>query len=483
MSRFALMIWVFSPLLVIAALALLMDRRKGEPDPRRTAIAAARLPGQSEDSPRPQAQIDRERMETEARKSAQSGKAAEPKLVQPESLEQGFIILVNDASQKASNESPIYMASSHNGWNPGDQGMKLTRRSDMRWQLIMPKPTLDSKIAFKFTRGSWDRVECLDNGEDIDNRLLPMVDLSRLAPGDKPVIELTVASWKDFHTADPARLANNPYRPITVSAGTIRRVEVVGGGGISPARDLIVWLPPGYDDAANANRRYPVLYMHDGQNLFEKMPTIPAEWGMDETAARLIQEGRIEPLIIVGIPHAGADRIMEYTPVPLVEGKPARGREYVEFLVGRVKPRVDALFRTLPDAANTGIGGASLGGAIAITAATMHPEVFGKVLAESTPMLANKRALFMYFGKQQKWPAKVYFGMGGQEDAEDAGRSEQYAASAGAFGELLKGRGFSEDNLLLVVEPEAKHNEQAWARRLPKALEFLFPATKGPPGR
>lgn len=490
MSRFALLIWVFSPLLVIAALAMMMDRRKGDPDPRLTNIAAARLPGQAEHSPRPQAQLDREMAETEARKAAQGGHAeqpptsqpagaAGPKMVQPESLEQGFIILVNDAPQKAGNDTPIFLASSHNGWNPGDQAMKLTRRSDMRWQIILPKPRLDSRIAFKFTRGTWDMVECKDSGEDIDNRLLPEVDVSKLEPGAKPVIELTIASWKDTHVGDPARAGASPYRPIKVSAGSIRRVEVVGGGSGALVRDLLVWLPPGYDDAENAQRRYAVLYLHDGQNLFEKTPAIPAEWAVDETVSRLVSEGKIEPIIVVGIPHAGADRISEYTPVPIVEGKPATGEKYVEFLVGEVKPRVDALFRTKPDASNTAVGGASLGGAISLTAATLHPEVFGKVLAESTPMLANKKALFMYFGKQKKWPAKVYFGMGGREDAKDAAASQQYAASASAFGELLKGRGFSESNLRIVVEPDAVHNEQAWAGRLGAALEFLFPPVAG----
>lgn len=485
MSRFALLVWVLSPLLVIGALALMMDRSEGSPDRRARAVAEARLPGQAEDSPRSQARLDAERAETEARIAAATTpeerafpvEPAQPAgLVQPESLDQGFIILVDDLTQTANNESPIYIASNHNGWNPTDPAMKMTRRSDMRWQMIFNKPKLDSKMAFKFTRGSWDLVECTDAGTDIDNRLLPQVDVSKLAAGDRPVIELRIASWKDRHTADPAKAAANPYRPIKVSAGTLKRVEVVGGGGVSAARDLLVWLPPGYDDPANADRRYPVLYMQDGQNLFEKHPGIPAEWGVDETAARLIAEKNIEPLIIVGIPHAGAMRMVEYVPVPIFDGQPAMAADYVRFLTGEVKPRIDALFRTKTDAENTGIGGASLGGVISIEAATERPDVFGKVLAESTPMLHNGRALFRHFGAKDKWPAKVYFGMGGKEDPNDAGRSEQYAASAQAFGELLKGRGFSTDTLKVRVDAAAKHDEAAWAERLPEALMFLFPA-------
>jgi pullulanase len=486
MSRFALLVWVLSPLLIIAALALMMDRSKGRPDARLQAVAAARLPGQAADSPRSEERLARERAETEAREIAQGLKPA-PKpeaapttapptgMVQPESLPQGFIIVVDDTTKGASDASPIYLASSHNGWNPADPAMKLTRRSDMKWQIVLPKPTLDSRMAFKFARGAtWDLVEVDPDGKDIENRMLPAVDASKLGPGEKPVLEFAVPRWKDAKAAAPG--ASDPYRPIKVSAGTLRRVEVTGGGGDgTQTRDLLVWLPPGYDDAANAARRYPVLYMQDGQNLFEKHGAIPAEWGVDETAARLIEEKAIEPLIVVGIPHAGAARMSEYAPVAMMDGVPPTGKRYIEFLLKEVKPRVDALFRTNPDAASTGIGGSSLGAAIAIEAATEHPEVFGKVLAESTPMTNKDRALFRYFAAKKTWPARIYFGMGGKELPNDPGTSAQLAASAQAFGELLKGKGFTGETLKIVVDPEAAHDEQAWAKRLPEALRFLFP--------
>lgn len=399
--------------------------------------------------------------------------------MQPESLAQGFIIVVQDKSGLANDASPIFLASSHNGWNPGDPTMRLTRRSDGRWQIVLPKPEFDSKMAFKFTRGSWDLVEVNAKFGDVENRLLPKVDASKLAPGEKPVIELTVEAWKDQGPKEPARLGLNPYRLIKVNAGTIKRVEVVGGGGYVKARDLIVWLPPGYDDAANAKRTYPVLYMQDGQNLFEKLPGLPAEWGMDETAAGLIAEKKIEPIIVVGIPNTGAGRMSEYLPVPAYDGVTPRGAEYVDFLVREVKPRIDNAFRTKPDAANTAIGGSSLGGLIALEAATEHPEVFGKVLAESTPLVAKGRMAFTHFAKAKNWPTKVYFGMGGSEagtDPSDASKNGQYVASAQAFGELLKGRGFSASTLKVTIDPDAVHNEASWAKRLPGALEFLFPA-------
>ena len=223
--------------------------------------------------------------------------------------------------------------------------------------------------------------------------------------------------------------------------------------------------------------------MQDGQNLFEKVGGIPAEWGADETAAKLIEEKRIEPLIIVGIPHSGAGRMSEYTPIPLFDNAPAEGRAYVDFLVNRVKPRIDALFRTASGPENTGVGGASLGGMIALEAGTERPDVFGKVLAESTPMLEKKRAAFLHFAKKKTWPKMVYFGMGGKEqglEAKDDAINGQYAASASAFGEALKGRGFTAQTLRINLDPGAVHNEEAWAKRLPDALTFLFPAGAAP---
>lgn len=400
---------------------------------------------------------------------------AQPRMVQPESLEQGFIIVVADQAKLASSESPIFMASSHNGWNPGDQNMKLSRRSDGKWQIAWKKPTLDSRIAFKFTRGSWDNVEMTAALENIDNRLLPEVDASRLAPGEQPVLEFTVPAWADQRQLDPAKLAGSPYREIKVSAGTIRRVDVLGGGAGPIRRDLIVWLPPGYEAPENAQRDYPVLYMLDGQNIFDRMPGVPGEWKADETAAKLIAEGKIEPLIIVGIPHAGVQRPSEYLPYAALSGVEPNGSAFVQFLVDEVVPRIDRTFRTRKLREHRGIGGASLGGVMALEAGTEKPAIFGKVLAESTPLVVNKNAGFNHFAAKRNWPQKLYFGMGGRESG-DAKANELYVASAQAFEELLAGKGLGKARAMVVIEPEATHDENAWAARLGSALVFLFPA-------
>lgn len=396
------------------------------------------------------------------------------KMVQPEELPQGFIIVVTDKTKKASRESPIFMPSSHNGWNPGDKAMQLEPQSDMKWRIEWSKPKLDSRIAFKFTRGSWEAVETQTDFTNIDNRILPKVDVSKLAPGEKPVIELEIVQWKDNQPYDAANDPNNPYRPIKASAGTVKRLEVVGGVRAGLRRDLIVWLPPGYDAPENAQVTYPVLYMADGQNLFETVIGGPAaEWQADETAAKLIAEGKIQPLIIVGIPHAKAERISEYSPVDVVEGQPARGPQFVDWVRGHVMPRVERAFRVKTGPEHTAIGGASMGGLIALEAGTAYPDVFGKVLAESTPLERNGKAAFKHFGARNKWPERIYFGVGGKETS-DAGAAQQMVNGAKAFAELAAGKGLTGDRFLLTIDDAAEHNEQAWAKRFPQALMYLF---------
>ncbi|MBX3357609.1 MAG: hypothetical protein KF745_04195 [Phycisphaeraceae bacterium] len=412
---------------------------------------------------------------------ATAGDSGQPRMVQPESLEQGFILVVTDKPNIATSDAPIYIASSHNGWNPGDPAQRLTPRSDRRWQIVFPKPVLDSRIAFKFTRGSWESVETAAEFKDIENRTLPLIDASTLKPGEPPIIELTVEAWRDQQSPDASALAANPYREIKIApGGSLRRLAVVSGGAsASLARDALIWLPPGYNAPENASRRYPVLYLQDGQNLFEKLPAVPGEWEVDETAARLIAQKKIEPLIIVGIPHAGTARAVEYTPAPVIDGVEARADAYLEFLTREVLPRVNRAFRTQTGPEHTGIGGSSLGGTFAVYAALKRPDLFGKVLAESPAVLDRKGGMVMQlFRDSSQWPSRLYIGMGGKEAGDNVAPSanDGYVKTARDLDQLAKSKGVPDTGRRLIVDPDATHTESAWAKRLPAALEFLFPA-------
>ncbi|MBL4592111.1 MAG: hypothetical protein JKY96_09150 [Phycisphaerales bacterium] len=405
---------------------------------------------------------------------------AQSDMVRPESLPQGFVLVVKDETGKADSSNPIYLASSINGWNPSDEKMVLSGRSDTRWQIVLDRNLNGVGMQFKFTLGGWDQEELDGSGNAIENRSLPLIDRSALEPGELPIIELSIVQFRiPVSLADEVRRSGN-YRHLEVT-GDVRRIEVRGGAGGAEqmTRDLLVWLPPNYDAPENADRHYPVLYMCDGQNLFEQMPGVPGEWHADETATALIEAGKIEPLIIVGIPSAGALRVREYLPFDAIEGIDHDGAAFVQWVVNEVKPRVDRALRTKADAKHTSIGGASLGGTIALYASTAHANVFGAAIIESLPMLNNNgdetRA---YLKGIYRWPNRVFIGMGGREvsaDETDSDRNRMYRQWANEVDMVFKDAGLGEDRRMLVIEPMAHHNELAWSDRFGRALKFLYP--------
>ncbi|USN98856.1 MAG: hypothetical protein H6810_11960 [Phycisphaeraceae bacterium] len=407
---------------------------------------------------------------------AMADRGAAPKMVRPESLPQGFVVIVEDQAKMASASRPIYFASGANSWNPGDADYVLSPRSDGRWQYVFKGGELGENVEFKFTLGSWKYVETDPQGQDINNRHFPAVDIAGLAGGEQPVIELTVPKFRE---GNEGFIIDPEYRPLDVT-GNVRRLQVAGGAGLANGtmRDLLVWLPPGYGD--NPDRAYPVLYMMDGQNLFQKPETAPAEWHMDEIAQRMIQQGRVEPFIIVGVPHAGESRTEEYIPPTSaggqIFGKTPHADEQVDWLIREVMPRVERAFRIEAGPDHTGVGGSSAGGAFALYAAIERPDVFGLVLAESPALQLDMIGLdeVKMYADASTLPSKVYLGMGGAEDIPNSGfyskDTRRHIDAVKKLADELEGRA----KVRLEIVENQGHNELAWAKRLPFALEFLF---------
>ena len=413
--------------------------------------------------------------------SAAQPAAPKGKTVRPETLKQGYIIRVKDLTGLASPDSPIYLAHSHNGWDPGMKKFQLQPRSDMRWEIIMTPAATDSGMEFKFTRGSWETEELKTDMTVPANRTLPEVDAKYVGSDEKPEFVFEIPHWGDQRPNVQARADVNPYYYLNVT-GNVKRLEVVGGTASPFKRDVLVWLPPGYDAPENKDRRYPVLYLQDGQNIFQKHPAIPAEWGVDETATKLINEKQVEPLIIVGIPHGGKLRMSEYAPPSVVGGdkgsEEAAGDKYVQWMIDSVMPRVERAFRVRTGPDSTGIGGSSLGGLISLYAGVSHPQVFGRVLAES-PSLNFRKANFgtEFTTGSRVWPARVYVAVGGTELGKgEPTRNADYANAVKSFDKALQDSGLGDDRRKFVFEQDAAHNEEAWAKRFPEALKFLFPA-------
>ena len=249
------------------------------------------------------------------------------------------------------------------------------------------------------------------------------------------------------------------------------------------SRLLRVLLPSDYYDKKNLNTRYRVLYMNDGQNLFDKTTSIfnGMEWEIDETLKTLSRRHKIEPIIVVGIDNAGKRmRPYEYLPWPDEYLEPPcpdpKGKNYPIFLIDEVMPFIKARYRTLPGPENIGLGGSSYGGLITLYTAIERPGVFGFILMESPSFYVKERSILDMARNFNAWPAKVYFGVGtnelGLENCEQTDGNREPVRDIQDLYEDMITSGVSKDRICLVIEECAFHNEEAWARRFPKAILF-----------
>ena len=234
-------------------------------------------------------------------------------------------------------------------------------------------------------------------------------------------------------------------------------------------RDLVVYLPPDYEESG---RRYPVLYLHDGQNLFDPETAYVRgmDWKVDETADALIRAGKIEPLIIIGVFNTGEHRIEEYTPTRDRKLGGGHAELYGRMLVEELKPFIDSRYRTLHDPHNTGLGGSSLGGLATLYLGFTHPQVFGKLAVLSPSVWWDNKAILKIIQTTQPKPnLKIWLSMGTEE-------SKTGVRDANLLHSALIARGWRErDDLHYEVIPGAKHEEAAWAQRVEAVLRYLFP--------
>ncbi|WP_232461983.1 alpha/beta hydrolase-fold protein [Thermococcus siculi] len=355
-----------------------------------------------------------------------------------------FIVSVPDYTPE--NDS-IYIAGDFNGWNPGDERYKLRKREDGRWEITLEFP-YGKTIEFKFTRGSWETVEKGKNGEEIANR--------RFAFKESGTYEFTVYHWRDY-----VEEVGVGEHTITGNVKTFKMTIPQ----LNRTRRIWVYLPPDY---GTSGKRYPVLYMFDGQNLFDRATSFAGEWGVDEALERLYSEKNFS-LIVVGIDNGGDKRIDEYA--PWVNEEYERGGEgdaMVRFIVETLKPYIDSRYRTEPN--ETGIMGSSLGGLMAVYAGFAYPETFKYVGAMSSAFWFNPE-IYDFVRNATAGPEKIYIDWGTLEGSDP---SEMIVTNEKMV-EILKEKGYVEgENLLVVEDKGATHNEYYWGRRFPSAVLWLF---------
>lgn len=325
-------------------------------------------------------------------------------------------------------------------WNPS--GIMLNKISDILWTKEFTYPA-GSIVEFKITRGSW-------NSERInDDETVPAN--TRINLLNDTTITFVVKIW-----ADQIERKIISHGQIT---GSVEYIRGIKGEGILP-RDIIIWLPPGYEK--NKKERYSVIYMHDGQNIIDPATSsFGYDWRIDEVADSLIKAGKIKPVIIVGI-YSTSERSLDYGG--------SKDSLYMNFVVNRVKPLIDKKYRTLPGRKDTFVTGSSLGGLISFLLVWNYPNVFSGAACLSPAFHIQQYNCLPEVQKtKRKKPVRLYLDIGGID------LEKKLQPGVDGMLNLLKAKGYVEGkDLEYFRDPVAEHNEQNWAKRNRRWLEFLL---------
>lgn len=337
------------------------------------------------------------------------------------------------------------------------------------------------EFEYKFCREkAWRTVEKDANGGEITNRKLVLDHSTPKAL----VVFHAVVRWADREPTVPfaarfssldAAAAAEPRK--STRSGDIRTHADFNSPQLGNNRTILVYLPPGYEK--NVNERYPVLYMHDGNNVFDVVGSANnMEWTADETAERLIQEKAIQKLIIVAI-YNTENRFKEYTPFVDKNYGGGDGDKYLAFIVDTVKPFIDKTYRTQADRGHTSICGSSLGGLISLYALQKYPDVFGSAGVVSPALWWSERQMLKILPADYKRPIRIWVDIGTGEGKTDGtpGRVVRAVEDARALVKLLEEKKLKRGEEFAYLEVEnGSHNERAWASRFDQVLKYLFPA-------
>ncbi len=357
-----------------------------------------------------------------------------------EEREVTFLVIVPDSL--VTNDT-LYIAGSEpqlGNWQP--DAVPLIQVDKNTYQLKVKLP-LNTNIEYKFTRGSWNKQEVIADGTIPGNKYLTVTH-------DQTVTH-HIENWTDRF-----------YKPVGGITGNLKYHNNFYANRLKNERTVVVWLPENYE--TELQKHYAVLYMHDGQNLFDPNTSyIGVDWQMDETADSLIKKGEIEEIIIVGI-YNTTDRVEEYDDTE-------KGRAYMDFIINDLKPFIDSNYRTIPDRNHTAVMGSSMGGLISFYLIWRYPEVFSKAGCLSTSLLRNNGALLKEIENftGQKPEIKIYLDSSGKGSE---GRMKRHYEN---MKKLLISKGFVEGvDLEYYFDKEGDHSERAWARRVWRPLKFMF---------
>ncbi|MBI5914060.1 MAG: T9SS type A sorting domain-containing protein [Bacteroidetes bacterium] len=337
----------------------------------------------------------------------------------------------------------IHVAGNFQGWNPADPAYILTDNGDGTFQITINPPV--GLVKYKFTRGSWETVEGNASGGFLPDREYNYT-------GGAVTEEVEILTWEGQNSTAAANvhlLDDNFYIP-----------------QLDRYRRIWIYQPPDYD---SSNKNYPVLYMHDGQNLFDAATSFSGEWEVDEALNQLFVQGDYG-CIVLGIDNGGALRIDELAPwVNPDYNEGGEGGAYVDFIVETLKPYVDANYRTLPGSDFTGIMGSSLGGLVSQYGIIEHQDVFSKAGIFSPAYWFNDPEIFDHSANTPKTAALKIYSLAGYPEGNGS-----VVDDVNHMESVMLNNGFDSQELMKVFHADGEHSEWYWAREFPAAYEWLF---------
>lgn len=349
-------------------------------------------------------------------------------------------------------DAEIYLAGSFNGWNPASPHYRLASDGQGRYAITLHE-SVRGPVEFKFTLGSWDRAESDAAGADAPNRSFTVPETGTAT------YDGTVAGWRDG--------SPRPPRPSTATKSVTVLDTAFAIPQLGRTRRVWIYLPPDY---ATSTKTYPVLYMHDGQNVFDQATSYAGEWGVDETLDSLHAAGDWGA-IVVAVDNGEQRRIDEYSPWTHPRHGGGQGDAYVDFLALTLKPYIDQHFRTRPDRLSTGVAGSSMGGLISLYAALKYPEVFGRAGVFSPAFWFSEQNFAFARAAHPRGGERFYMVTGAREG--DAPRI--YENDHRRMVDTLAAAGFREGrHLRASVREDGTHSEWFWRREFPAAYRWLF---------
>jgi metallo-beta-lactamase class B len=357
------------------------------------------------------------------------------------SAQHSIVIRINTLPAKPATDT-VYLAGNFNNWNPREEQYRLKKGEDGKFTISFPDVPADT-YEYKFTRGGWESVETNSDGRDIANRTLKLVS--------DTVLNIEIAGWSDGKPkVVPHSMNNNVH--ILDTAFKIPQLE--------RERRIWVYLPKNY---FQSKTRYPVLYMQDGQNLFDGATSFAGEWGVDEAL-----DSAKKQCIVVGIDNGGARRMNEYNPYDHEKFGKGEGELYVQFIAKTLKPYIDKKFRTKADAPNTIIAGSSMGGLISMYAVVKYPKIFGKAGVFSpafwtAPQFKNDLEKIVKSSTHRN--VRIYFYAGEQEGTQMVQDMLYY------FDRMRK---LARSKMRVKISAQGKHNEPTWRDEFPAFYNWIM---------